>query len=190
MDTIKSVLFENPTYLLIALAAAEVVLGFLWWDRRAERNGRTYLYALAVPPVLAAALLLAAALVVTDRERITQAAKEIAADVTQGRRDALERYLDDNFVCRFEGGHVNRQMVLTLVEAQKRVYAIGEIEISSVTVDFDDANYATMRVTTHMTGRDRDLGANFTGRVLFTVKWIKRNDGWKVLECEEPVVQR
>jgi len=40
-----------------------------------------------------------------------------------------------------------------------------------------------------MTGRG-DLGTNFTGRVLFVVKWIKRPTGWNVLECEEPVMQR
>ena len=190
MDTIKSMLFENPTVLYIVLAVAELVLAFLWWDRRAERSGRTYWRALAVPPVLGVALLAMSTLVVTDREQIIAAAKEIAADLSRGNGDALETYLDEKFVVRFEGFPVTRGLVLKLVESQKNKYSIGEIEIVSSTVDIEPGGYATMHVTTHMTGRDRDLGAAFSGRVQFVVKWIKRADGWKVHECEEPIVQQ
>jgi len=190
MDTIKSMLFENPTVLYMILAVVELVLVFLWWDRRAERSGRKYLFAMAVPPVLGVALLVASTLVVTDREQIVQAAKEIAADLSRGDGGALEKYLDEKFVVRFEGFPISRGMVLALVESQKKKYAIDDIEIVSSTVNVESDDYATMHVATRMTGRDRDLGANFSGGVKFVVKWIKRPDGWKVLECEEPVVQR
>jgi len=190
MDTVKSLLFENPMYLYIALAAVEVVLLFLWWDRRAEKNGRKYLLALAVPPVLGLALLVVSTLVVTDREQIVNAAQEIAADLNAGHGASLKTHLDEKFVCRFAGLPVTRDMVLALIESQKKHYAIGNVEITSSTVEIESGDYATMHMTTHMTGRDRDLNMGVSGRVQFVLKWIKRDNGWKILECEEPIVQK
>jgi len=190
MDTIQSILFETSVYVYIVLATVELVVGFLWWERRAERSGRKFLYALIVPPVLGVVLLMATALVVTDRQQIRRAAQEIVADVSRGNSGALEKYLDKNFVCRYEGRRIERNLVIALIESQKSRYAIDEIEITDASIEVDSAEYATMRATTRMAGREPGLGMGFSGRVEFVLKWVKRQDGWKIHECEEPIVQR
>ncbi|MCL2701303.1 MAG: nuclear transport factor 2 family protein [Phycisphaerae bacterium] len=191
MGAIKSILFEHPAYVYIALTTATLVLAFLWWERRAERNGRKFLYALAVPFVLGLALLVASTFVVTDRQQIRRAATEIVDDVRGGHRGgALEKYLDEHFVCRYEGRRVGRDEVIALIESQKKRYDIHTIEISGADIDMDSAEYATMRATTQMAGREPNMGMGFSVRVTFVLKWIKRDDGWKIHECEEPIMQR
>ena len=80
MNTITTALFEDPIWIYIALAAAMAALVALWrvWP------GRRMAIALLVPPALAAAVIAVSTAVVTDRERLTAAARAIAADVRAG----------------------------------------------------------------------------------------------------------
>ena len=189
METLKYVLFENPLYAFIALAIAEIVLAALWWDRRAEKVGRKFLLSMIVPPVLAGVVLMLSVLVVTDREQITIAAREIAADIAADRSGALEKYLDNHFVGHLGGRNYNRTEALTIAKQQRREYGISNITITSATVEMQGET-ATMDVMTSLTAEEKSLNVQFQGHVEFPLTWVKRSEGWRILECQEPKAQQ
>lgn len=185
MDSLKSVLFENPLYLYITLGIVELVLVYLWWDRRAEKVGRKYLLAMIAPPLIGLGVLLLSTFIITDREQIIAAAHEIAADMAGEGDAAIQKYLDHNFVVTFGGQPYDRETVLLLVRTQRRMHAIRQIDITSATVDVK-GEFAKMNVTTSMTAEAKELNSEFRQPVQFDVTWVKRAEGWRVLECDEP----
>ncbi len=93
MESVSRTFFENPVYLYVALGLAEVVLAIRWRERRTRRLA----LALLVPAVLAGCVFLLDYFVVTDREQIISASKEIARGFETGSMEAAEKYLDEKF---------------------------------------------------------------------------------------------
>ena len=122
---VKDVLFDNPTYLYLALALAEVALAAVWYERRGRRTAAL----LVVPVVLAGGLFALERAVVTDREWIAGAVEDIAADVARGRTAALERHLDERFVASFRGRDVGRAHALALARGQIRLWRVSGMSV-------------------------------------------------------------
>jgi len=127
METVRRILFEQPVYLYVPLALAEAVLLFRWHQRRTRRSALW----LAVPAVLAGLVLLLDCLVVTDREQIIAASKEIARDAQAGSVAAAEKYLDENFA----GFYQSRKTALyearqALAEHRPRLVALSDVDLA------------------------------------------------------------
>jgi len=178
MDAIRGMLFENPLYVYILLGIAEAVLGYLYVQRRDRR----YRFALLAPVLLAGAVFLVEQLVVTDRERIIAASREIARDLEAGRLDALQRRLDDGFAGYY------RSKDHALAEAQQAIerYALKVVQLRNFDVTVHEGA-ATMLVTTVVEAGRGDL----PGRRIplnWTIRWVRRpaDDGnaWRIREAE------
>ena len=112
METIKTVLFEDPTSLYVLLGVVELVLLAMWIKRRT----RAWAVRLAIPTAVAVAIFGLSALVVTDREYITRAMHEIAADCGAGSVEAAGKYLDAAAIVDlpdpYGGGELSRDKAL------------------------------------------------------------------------------
>src|ERR1017187_178054 len=98
MEAIKTALFDNPLPIFIALAILELVFLIAFAKRRTLRRGLL----LATPSVLAGIVCLTAWLVPTDRKAILAAANAICEDIQEGKKDALEAYVDDKYMGYWE----------------------------------------------------------------------------------------
>ena len=173
MDTLKIVLFEEPTWLVILLGAVTVALLVSWWLRRQ----RKFLLAAAVPAALGGAVLLSAWLVTTDRERIQQNAGAVAADVAAGRTGALDRFVDEQFVGQFQGMQLDKRMALEVAGRVGRNWSIEEIVLK----DFDirvQGNFASVNIQMLViTGQGRYP-------INMDLLWVRVDGEWRIRELE------
>ena len=173
VNTITTALFEDPIWIYIALAAMLAALVALW----RVRPGRRAAIGLLVPPVLAAAVFIVSAAVVTDRERITAAARAIAADVRAGKTDVLAEYLDE----AYRGFCGTKPQAVKVCEAAIACYGVRVLTLRRLEVQPDGLS-AEMQATTlivvarsHAAGRRVQLNWN--------VRWAKRPQGWRIVEA-------
>lgn len=183
MDSISYYVFENPLWVCLVLGMVELGLFARW------RQGRTRGQALAMlgPVTLAAIVLILAMAVETDREQIMKMAAEIAADVQSDRSEALQKYLDDKFVGYYEGAALNRTTVLVTSKAAKRAHSVSKIRILDAQVTVE-GKWATMKAPVRMEISQSIMTGDIT--VLFKLKWVKRPQGWRLIEAAEPELQR
>ena len=175
MQKLKTAFFEDPTYVYVALVVALVVLAAVWYERRTRRVAMLLL----VPPALAAAVFALEALVVTDREQIVAAAKDIAASVEAGNFGGILKHLDEDFTASLEGLTAGKADVQTVVARQTARYRITHIGFSKTDVEVGSGR-ARMRVVTIITwsyGRSP---------LLWDVLWVKTPHGWRIRHVAEP----
>lgn len=176
----KALFFEDPFWLYGLLIIAEAVLVTLWWRGR-ERAQALRCF---VPLGLGVVVFAVATLVVTDREKIQRATKQLVDNVTAGRVDTLEKLLDEDFRGTFRGRTMNRTQ--TLVEARRVMAMVGikavEIKKQDIQVKGPDAH---QRLQTLIRYGGKVGGA---GRVpvLWRIHWIRTKAGWKIYEVSEP----
>ncbi len=172
MDSLSRLFLEDPLYVYLTLAFAELVVGAIWHERRSRR----WLAALAIPPVLAGVVWAVSAWVVTDRERIIEATRTIARDIEAGHLAVAQEYLDDDYT----GLGFSKAGLLGVGKAVLSTYPIERIGFSQVTVEITGPN-AAMRLGTNITLTNG-------GRVayIWDVGWIKQPAGWRILRVDEP----
>lgn len=168
-------LFENPLWLYVALAAAELVLGIRWV--RVRTRGAAV--ALAVPAALALAVMTADMLVVTDREKIQAAMKEIAVRLDHRDVAGVGQYLADDF-----GGHyVTKDGALRAAQEALKTYNVRNIRASHGEVEMLDTQAKVIVRTTF------DFDSEF-GKGSYTLKWrllwAKRDGQWLIINAEPP----
>jgi hypothetical protein len=172
MESLGRLFFEDPLYVYITLAFAELVAGAIWHERRS----RQWLKALAVPPILAGIVLAVSTLVVTDREQIIQATERIARNVEAGNVAAAEVYLDDDY----DGLGFSKAGVLAVGKEVLKNYRVKRVGFTRFTVEVTGAD-AAVRLDTLIT---LDNGVRTT--LVWDVRWIKRPGGWRILHVAEP----
>ena len=164
------------------LAAAEVVALAVWRARRTRRAG---IVAIA-PAMLATAVLLLSWLVVTDREHIERAYEVIAADVATGGADALATYLDEDVEIALEpdddGLDLDKARAIRLAEHYVREMKLREIKLSRMTIGVSGDRADTEVTTTLLNDWPELAGAPVV--LSWCVKWVKRDDGWRILRAE------
>lgn len=175
MDALRSAFLENPLWVYVGLALAELVLVALWYERRTRRRA----VLLAAAPVLAVGVGLLAWTVVTDREQILRHAETIAAEIGAGRADALQTYLHEDFTGVYRGRvQMDKRRALELARQEPERFGVKEIELGPVELevrgDRADAN-GTLYVDTGGRGRIP---------VEFHVEWGKTQDGWRIRHAD------
>ena len=188
MEALKTALFENPLYLYIALAIAELVLVGLWYERR----GRRQLAYLAIPLGIAAVVFAVETLVVTDREHITNGLREIAREVEtfhgQPHLEAAQRYLAEDVVVDFgsEAGGVNltKDQALKAARLVLDRSPITNVRFMNLQVEVREHS-ADTEFATFISFETRELGPQNTS-LQWTLRWSKRPEGWRIARVEKP----
>jgi hypothetical protein len=176
METLRTTFFEDPLYVYIALAFAELVLAAIWYERR----NRRWTLALLAPVVAGGVVWAVSTMVVTDRERIVSAARRIARDLEVGSVASAGEYLDDNY----RGLGLDKQGALAAGKAAIGAYRIRSIRFTRLSVEVE-SRQAAMRAATVIEYSAREFGSA-QSPLVWRVRWIKRPVGWRILEVEEP----
>jgi len=189
MDKITTALFEDPLYVYISLAIAELVVAAIWYERRTRRTAAS----LAAPLVLAGAVFALETLVVTDREEIIAALQLIAreAETDEGQAmpmDAARRYLDEqvrvDLADGYGGRNLTRQQAIGAGRSVARELAIRRVKLLKLTVEVDNGR-AKAHFTTIITFVASELGQSRTS-LIWDVHWLRRDAGWRIIRVEEP----
>jgi len=184
VDRLKTILFEDPTELYVLLGLLEVVLAFIW----AARRTRTAALRLIVPPVLGVLAFGVSELVVTDREEITAALGEIAADCQAGQVARAAFYLDPEARVSLPPpvGGVNMAKGPALVAGKAALVGFGvtAVDLGRVKVEVTGEEARVQAVT--FIARRR--GAADGGKIPLTwdMDWGRRPEGWRILRVRQP----
>jgi len=181
MDFITRALLENALLLAPALALAEVAAIIVWRIRRT----RAALRAVAVPPLIAAAVFLLAWLVVTDREKIASAYRAMAADVSAGGSDVLAAHLDTEVqVNLYADPHttVNKDNIPAIVHRYINAWRIRQVKLSQLAIEVSGDHADTKVTTTILNDAPDTAGAPVILR--WSVMWIKRPDRWRIYRAD------
>jgi hypothetical protein len=175
MQTIQHILFEDPTWLLVVMAVAELVVFWVWLQRRTKRAAM----ALLVPPILAGMFLALAALVVTDRETIQNNLQQIADDYQAKRLDAAALFLADNY----EGFGGDKETLLDMANQTRGNYAIKSIKVTRLNINVHGRR-AEAQITTVVHLED-SLGGGAYG-FAWSIDWARFDAGWRILHIGDP----
>ncbi|MBN1555255.1 MAG: hypothetical protein JXA11_10960 [Phycisphaerae bacterium] len=168
-------LFEDPMWLMVILAVAELVVFWIWLQRRTKRAA----WALLVPPIIAGMLLGLALVVVTDREKIQRSLQQIADDYQAERLDAAAKYLDD----AYDGFGGDKESLLALAKQTRGKHPIQSIRVTRLIVH-THGRRAETEITTVVKLKD-DLGGGAYG-FAWTIDWVRRDAGWRILHINPP----
>lgn len=177
----KALLFEDPFWLYGILAMMEAVLAWLWWRGRE----RAQALRLLVPLGLGVLVFAVSTLVVTDREKIQRATKELVSHVQERRVAEVEAYLDEEFRATFQGRGLDRKEALAKLAHLLSQGRVGAVEIKQNEVEVNGPE-ATQRLSTVIELR----GGFGQGRlpVHFLLRWVKTGKTWRIFEIAEPSI--
>jgi hypothetical protein len=184
METIETALFEDPFVIYVILGLAATAMIALWHS--GGRSGRWLATRLVIVACLAAGAFAVERLVVTDREQIQLALRDIASSVPAGRIDHAMTYIDENYrgwgSSRVVPAPAARAVVAAAVKLAVANYQVRYIEIGKPRIGVTGklAECKVVAIITYMSeGRlTRHIQA-------WNVKWIKRPEGWRI-EGAEP----
>ena len=179
MNALKAALFENPLWILAALAIAEIVLVAVWRERRT----RKFAWALVGPPILAGMVAMLAWVVVTDREQILAISRTIAREVAADNADVVETYLDENFIGIYRSVRLDRAAAAAACRREVRRYRISDIRLANPDIEVRGES-AEMHVTATMSFSDAQAGARRIP-VHFRIEWINGPDGWRISGADD-----
>jgi hypothetical protein len=179
METIETALFEDPLviYVILALAAAAVIA--LW--RTGGRSGRWLAARLLIVAVLAGGVFAIERLVVTDREQIQLALRDIASSVPAGRIDHAMTYLDDKYIgwgsSRVVPAGAARAVVAAAVKLAVANYQVRGIKIGKPQIKVT-GKLAECKVVASITYVSE--GSLIPHIQTWKIEWIKRPEGWRI----------
>lgn len=171
METLQRTFLESPLYVYVFLAFAELALAAIWHERRTRRLAMSLL----VPPAMAAIVFAVSTLVVTDRERLIQAAEKIARNAENGSIAAAVGYLDDNY----HGLGGDKQGLIDEGNRMLSQFRIKKIRFTSMNVEVQGQT-AVMNAGTIIEFTDGQYP------LAWEVGWIKRPQGWRIIDIAQP----
>ena len=188
MESLKTALFEDPLYLYLVLAVAELALVFLWQAGKTRRRAA----AMAIPVVLAGAVFVAEAVVVTDREQLTAALREIALDARARGNAAsdfqvLATYLDESVqvdLGSHGGKNLDRKRLLEAGRAAAKRFNVRRVELVRPDVQ-TDGQQATVSFGTIVFYAHKDFGEG-RASIRWRLYWARRQGAWRIVRIGPP----
>ena len=184
METIETTLFEDPfsIYVILVLAGAAIVVAW----RAGRRSGRWLATRLLIVAILAGGIFAIERLVVTDRERIQLALRDIAASVPAGRIDHAMTYLDEKYLgwgsSRVVPAAAVRGVVTAAIKLAVAKYQVQDISLVGKPRIEVAGKLAECKVVAIITYLSEGLPTKHV--MAWNVKWIKRPDGWRIQGAE------
>ncbi len=177
METIETALFEDPFSIYVTLGLAATAIIVLW--RTGGRSGRWLATRLLIVAALAGGVFAVERLVVTDREQIQLALRDIAVSVPAGRIDHAMTYIDENY----RGWGKSKPGVIVAVKLAVANYQVRDIKLMG-TPRIEVANkLAECKVSVLILYNFEGTPSKYP--MAWNVKWIKRREGWRI-EGAEP----
>ena len=175
----KSLLFEDPFWLYGILGIAFLVLLTSWWRNR----DRAHTLRLAVPAGLIGLLFLVSTLVVTDREKIQRATRDVAAAVQAGDVDRVAVWLDRELQATYHGTALNRAQAVARLRS-----VLGQVRVATVKIQKNEIAVKGPRAFQRLLTWIEVTGRAVQGRVpvRWRVHWVRTASGWRIYEVEEP----
>ena len=181
MESLRSALFEDPLYVYVLLGVALLVLAVRFHGKRTR--GRAA--ALLVPLALGLGAFLTQRAVVTDREQIVAAFHEIAADLEQGRTDALDQYLDDDYIgFELAGLGVTKANAVRQAKWAIKQHGAPRVKFTRLRADVG-SDAATADVETVMDFAGAGPGPSSVP-LIWKIEWVRRGGGWKIHRADLP----
>lgn len=185
METLRSMLFEGPVGIYVALSFVWLVLLAAYWYRRTRARAA----ALALPILIGALVFFLDRAVVTDREQIVAILREIGADAEAGHTDTLERCLDHDYV-GFEHGNfdLDRPGAILLARWAIKTYGIERVGFMRMDVQVRREGAwreAQVRLGTLIYFEKSAFGSGRTS-LTWQLVWVRRIDGWKIYRISKP----
>ena len=176
MESLKQLFLEDPTYLYIALAVAELVLIVHWKARRTKQAAKILL----IPLVLAGGAYALERFVVTDREQLHQIITEIALDAEKADFDKATAYLAEDY--RGFGG--NKTSLVILAKLKCETFGIEKVKITDIDIKVTGKR-AEMALITAIQFSGEMSG---TAYLKWKIFWVKRKlpEGWQIIEITKP----
>ncbi len=181
METLRTLLFEDPFYLYVSLGALAVLLLVTAVLRRSRRALVWALVAMA----LGGGVYAMERLVETDREQIAAAYAALAADAAAHRTEAFDRHIDRDYIgFEFAGYDVGRTATLLLARFVMERYNVQSVHITrmDITVHGDTAD---ARINTIVRFGSGDAEGVYVLRWK-NMEWVRRDDGWKLRRAALP----
>jgi hypothetical protein len=175
MDTLKRLFLEDPTTVYVLFALIELVAIVVWYRQRSRRS----LIALAVPVVLGGAVFALDSLVVTDREELQKAVRQIADAFEQRRVDTVLDYLDDEY----SGFAGNKAQAVDRARSELRLERIESIRLSYNQLTVRE-RFAEMTVTSVI--KTTSSAGGRAVALQWKVEWVKRSAGWRIIHISPP----
>jgi len=173
----KEAFFESPFYVYLTLAFAELVLVVVWHEKRT----RAWALSLLIPVLLTGAVVLVERLVVTDREQIIAAARDIAAAVETRDLERIPQHLDDKFSAKLPGKRIDRDKAVAEINAKISRRNITGVNFRKTDIEVTGSE-AKMHTTTILIYGEEGSRTS----LIWDITWIKRAGRWKILEVAEP----
>ena len=189
METLKETFLENPLYVYIGLAIIELAIAAVWYERRSRKLAGL----LAAPLVIAAGVFALEALVVTDREEITAALKEIArvsctSDGKAANISAAAIYLDEkvrvDLPTEYGGMNLTRDQAIAAGKSVVERFTIQSVKFSKLEIELTD-DRAEAHLVTIMRFGGTEMAEQRTS-LIWDIHWVKRDAGWRILRVEAP----
>lgn len=188
MDALKTSLLESPFYVYIFLAGVMVVVAIVMRNRTFKDKA----VPMAVVMAVAAGIFAIEALVVTDREQIIAALREmrtemIPPDDAQVKLTATERHLHDNVrvnLGEFGGRDLNKRQTLMVGRRLLTAMSITDIRFLKMVVTVEQ-DHAKAHFCTIITFDTRDMGSQRTS-LIWDLEWRKQPDGWRITDVARP----
>jgi hypothetical protein len=112
---------------------------------------------------------------VTDREVIDNQCREIAQDLSAGKFDAAERYLDDDFASSL--------WLTKSIAIETGAAAIAQLDVGNVSLEHlqtkVDHKHAVTTVRTMI--NVRSVGREWP--MDWKLTWVKKSQGWRIVEA-------
>ena len=186
MEALKRALFEDPLTIYVGLGMIEIVLLAVWRRYMTPRR----LLALAGPLLLAGGVFLVERMVVTDAELIVTALEEIAESASADSPDMvpIRTYVDGNIrvdIRPWVSGTLNRDKALKEWQNLLDDHNVVSVVISGVDVEVN-GDSARAKFTTNITWRNSRKGPEVTSQFKWTVDWVRRAGGWRIIGVDPP----
>lgn len=182
MEGLRHTLFEDPLYVYITLGIAELAIGAIGYERRTRRMAALLL----IPPVLAGGAALLAWAVVTDREQIADASRDILRDVEAGRLDAVEHYLHEDFAGKAFG---SREVAVS--EARKALdrYKVTSAVLRLATIEVEEGRgRMECSIVVTLSGSDVPIDRHpMNWELLWRKQPAAEGNPWRIIEATPSV---
>ena len=184
MEAIKVVLFEDPTSFYVLLGVVELLFLAMWIKRRT----RAWAVRLAIPVAVALAIFGISRLVVTDREYIANAMREIADDCGAGSVETAGTYLDAAAIVDlpdpYGGVELSRDKALAGGRLALKAMRVREVRYIRLAVDVDGEKAKVHTSTLIQFGRSTGKGE--TTGLIWNLEWAQTPDGWRIVRVHKP----
>ncbi len=170
-------LFERPLSIYIALVFLTLILGVFWITSRNKK----LLLAMGIIIALGGIVGVVAHLVVTDREIIIAAARDIAQCVQDKQYDRILPHIDEDFSGRILDRRINKGTIADTAKSKVQQHNVFTIRFSRAEVEINGDTAEMDCRTMIIYGKE-----NTKSPLSWDATWIKRGDRWLVKSLSGP----